>query len=297
MQSALEAIIYAADEPATLDQLSKAVEADKVEVRAALDLLVASYSTDDRGIEIRKVAGGWKFYTKPQHHDVVRRFIKSLQPPIRLTMAALETLAVIAYKQPVTVPEINEIRGVNVGGVIKTLLEKRLITTAGRKEVIGRPILYRTSKQFLMRFGLSDLDELPSLKEFEQLAQAALGSDAGIAPTQPEGETEGAAVSPNVAADAAEEVNVAPARPEDSRGSFTPASSADADSMAGASNEQSVEAARADASGEQSAEAESSASPAETAAETFADATGDTADSASERSRAAKVGGPATEHS
>jgi segregation and condensation protein B len=270
MQSALEAIIYAADEPATLDQLSKAVEADKVEVRAALDLLVASYSTDDRGIEIRKVAGGWKFYTKPQHHDVVRRFIKSLQPPIRLTMAALETLAVIAYKQPVTVPEINEIRGVNVGGVIKTLLEKRLITTAGRKEVIGRPILYRTSKQFLMRFGLSDLDELPSLKEFEQLAQAALGSDAGIAPTQSEGETEGAAVSPNVAADAVEEVNVALARPEDSRGSFTPASSA---------------------------EAESSASPAETAAETFADATGDTADSGSERSRAAKVGGPATEHS
>jgi segregation and condensation protein B len=115
----------------------------------------------------------------------VRKFIKSLQPPLRLTMPALETLAVIAYKQPVTVPEINEIRGVNVGGVIKTLLEKRLITTAGRKEVIGRPILYRTSKQFMIRFGLSDLDELPSLKEFEQLAQAALGSDTGIAPTEP----------------------------------------------------------------------------------------------------------------
>ena len=158
----------------------------------ALDLLVASYQTDERGIEVRKVAGGWKFYTKPQHHDVVRKFIKSLQPPLRLTMPALETLAVIAYKQPVTVPEINEIRGVHVGGVIKTLLEKRLITTAGRKEVIGRPILYRTSKQFMMRFGLSDLDELPSLKEFEQLAQAALGSDAGIAPVEPEG---GAAAS------------------------------------------------------------------------------------------------------
>jgi len=186
IQSALEAIIYAADEPATLDQLAKALGAEKAEVRAALDSLVAAYQTDDRGIEIRKVAGGWKFYTKPQHHDVVRRFIKSLQPPIRLTMPALETLAVIAYKQPVTVPEINEIRGVHVGGVIKTLLEKRLITTAGRKEVIGRPILYRTSKQFMMRFGLSDLDELPSLKEFEQLAQAALDSDAGIAPTEPE---------------------------------------------------------------------------------------------------------------
>jgi segregation and condensation protein B len=186
IQSSLEAIIYAADEPATLDQISKALGIEKLEARAALEQLTAAYQTDDRGIEVRKVAGGWKFYTKAQHHDVVRKFIKSLQPPLRLTMPALETLAVIAYKQPVTVPEINEIRGVHVGGVIKTLLEKRLITTAGRKEVIGRPILYRTSKQFMMRFGLSDLDELPSLKEFEALAQAALGSDEGIAEAQPE---------------------------------------------------------------------------------------------------------------
>jgi segregation and condensation protein B len=186
IKAALESIIYAADEPATLDQIAGAIGVDKAVARAALDLLVASYQTDERGIEVRKVAGGWKFYTKPQHHDVVRKFIKSLQPPLRLTMPALETLAVIAYKQPVTVPEINEIRGVHVGGVIKTLLEKRLITTAGRKEVIGRPILYRTSKQFMMRFGLSDLDELPSLKEFEQLAQAALGSDSGIAPVETE---------------------------------------------------------------------------------------------------------------
>jgi segregation and condensation protein B len=185
IQAALEAIIYAADEPATIDQIANALGVEKLEARTALDFLVASYQTDERGVEVRKVAGGWKFYTKAQHHDVVRRFIKSLQPPLRLTMPALETLAVIAYKQPATVPEINEIRGVNVGGVIKTLLEKRLITTAGRKEVIGRPILYRTSKQFLIRFGLSDLDELPSLKEFEQLAQAALGSDAGIAPIEP----------------------------------------------------------------------------------------------------------------
>jgi segregation and condensation protein B len=185
LQAALEAIIYAADEPATLEQIANALGVEKMEARGALDLLTAAYQIDERGIEVRKVAGGWKFYTKPQHHEVVRKFIKSLQPPLRLTMPALETLAVIAYKQPVTVPEINEIRGVNVGGVIKTLLEKRLITTAGRKEVIGRPILYRTSKQFMIRFGLSDLDELPSLKEFEQLAQAALGSDTGIAPMEP----------------------------------------------------------------------------------------------------------------
>jgi segregation and condensation protein B len=186
IQASLEAIIYAADEPATLDQIANALGVEKTVARAALDLLSASYQTEQRGIEVRKVAGGWKFYTKPEHHDAVRKFIKSLQPPLRLTMPALETLAVIAYKQPVTVPEINEIRGVNVGGVIKTLLEKRLITTSGRKEVIGRPILYRTSKQFMMRFGLSDLDELPSLKEFEQLAQAALGSDTGIAASEPE---------------------------------------------------------------------------------------------------------------
>jgi segregation and condensation protein B len=145
--------------------------------------LVASYAAEDRGVEVRHVAGGYKMYTKPQHHDMVRRFIKSLRPPLRLTMPALETLAVIAYKQPVTAPEIQEIRGVNTSGVLKTLLDKRLISTAGRKEVIGRPILYRTSKDFLMRFGLSDLEELPSLKEFEALAREALGSDEGLAPS------------------------------------------------------------------------------------------------------------------
>ena len=155
-------------------------------------------------MEIRKVAGGWKMYTKPQHHDVVRKFIKSLRPPVRLTMPALETLAVIAYKQPVTGPEINEIRGVNCGGVLKTLLEKRLISTAGRKEVIGRPILYRTSKDFLMRFGLSDFEELPSLKEFEQLAQAALGSDDGIAPIEPEDRAEDRSVDAHARAEQAE---------------------------------------------------------------------------------------------
>jgi len=206
IQSSLEAIIYAADEPATLDQISKALGIEKPEARAALEQLTAAYQTDDRGIEVRKVAGGWKFYTKAQHHDVVRKFIKSLQPPLRLTMPALETLAVIAYKQPVTVPEINEIRGVHVGGVIKTLLEKRLITTAGRKEVIGRPILYRTSKQFMMRFGLSDLDELPSLKEFEALAQAALGSDEGIAEAEPE---ESAAIGSEIVDAEVVEVEVA----------------------------------------------------------------------------------------
>jgi segregation and condensation protein B len=180
-KAALEAIIYAADDPATIEQLATALGEEKLAVQASLDELLASYTADERGIEVRAVAGGYKMYTKPQHHDVVRRFIKSLRPPLRLTMPALETLAVIAYKQPVTAPEIQEIRGVNTSGVLKTLLDKRLITTAGRKEVIGRPILYKSSKEFLMRFGLSDLDELPSLKEFEALAREALGSDEGVA--------------------------------------------------------------------------------------------------------------------
>jgi segregation and condensation protein B len=180
-RAALEAIIYAADEPATIEQLAAALGEEKLVVQASLDELMAGCATEQRGVEIRAVAGGYKMYTKPQQHDVVRRFIKSLRPPLRLTMPALETLAVIAYKQPVTGPEIGEIRGVNTSGVLKTLLDKRLIATAGRKEVIGRPILYRTSKEFLMRFGLSDLEELPSLKEFEALAREALGSDEGIA--------------------------------------------------------------------------------------------------------------------
>jgi segregation and condensation protein B len=154
LKGALEAIIYAADEPATLDQIAKAVGEEKDVVRAALDEMIATYAAEDRGVEIRAVAGGYKFYTKPQHHEVVRRFIKSLRPPLRLTMPALETLAVIAYRQPVTGPEIQEIRGVNVSGVIKTLLEKRLIVTAGRKAVMGRPIMYRSSKEFLMPFPI-----------------------------------------------------------------------------------------------------------------------------------------------
>jgi segregation and condensation protein B len=212
LKGALEAIIYAADEPATLEQLANALGEQKHLVRAALDELVASYAAEERGVEIRAVAGGFKYYTKPQHHDVVRRFIKSLRPPLRLTMPALETLAVIAYKQPVTGPEVQEIRGVNCAGVLKTLLEKRLITTAGRKAVLGRPILYRTSKDFLMRFGLSDVDELPSLKEFEQLARAALGADEGIAPIEPEVEPapEAAASAPNEATSSGQVVPGAP---------------------------------------------------------------------------------------
>jgi segregation and condensation protein B len=142
----------------------------RLRVRALVEELIADYSSEEHGMEIRQVAGGFRMATKPEHHDVVRAFARSLKPPVRLSIAALETLAVIAYKQPVTAPEITEIRGVEAAGVLGTLLDRKLITTAGRKQVIGRPILYKTSKQFLMRFGLNELSELPSMEEFEKLA-------------------------------------------------------------------------------------------------------------------------------
>ncbi|MCU1303253.1 MAG: condensin subunit ScpB [Candidatus Sulfotelmatobacter sp.] len=181
LKAQLEAIIYAAETPITAEQLVQLVKepvsaegaADEPEVksrvRAALEELLADYSSQDHGIEIRQVAGGYRMSTKPEQHEMVRGFAKSLKPPIRLSLPALETLAVIAYKQPATVPEINEIRGVDSGGVIATLLDRKLITTSGRKQVIGRPILYKTTKEFLMRFGLKDVNELPSMEEFEKL--------------------------------------------------------------------------------------------------------------------------------
>lgn len=284
IQASLEAIIYAADEPATLDQIAKALGLEKPQVREALEELAAKYQTDDRGIEVRKVAGGWKFYTKAQHHDVVRKFIKSLQPPLRLTMPALETLAVIAYKQPATVPEINEIRGVHVGGVIKTLLEKKLITTAGRKDVIGRPILYRTSKQFMLRFGLSDLDELPSLKEFEALAQAALGSDEGIAEIQPEEGEQGTVVVEGEFVTEAEAEAELDAEMTDA----TLDVSADAP-------DETLKDAVSDVSGEQEAASESLGSPAQIASETFVDLDNGAAEEQS-KSRAASAAANGTKN-
>jgi segregation and condensation protein B len=153
----------------------------KVWVSGIIDELVAEYGSAERGMEIRQIAGGYHMATKPEHHDVVVNFAKSLKPPVRLSLQALETLAVIAYKQPVTVPEISEIRGVDTSGVIATLLDRKLITTAGRKQVIGRPILYKTTKEFLLRFGLNDVSELPSMAEFEKLGdpQSDLFATAG----------------------------------------------------------------------------------------------------------------------
>jgi segregation and condensation protein B len=190
LKAKLEAIIYAAETPITLDQLvqltkesglsevgKEAQDDAKSRVGAALQELISEYSSPAHGVEIREVAGGYRMSTKPEQHDVVRAFAKSLKPPIRLSLPALETLAVIAYKQPATVPEISEIRGVDSGGVIATLLDRKLITTAGRKQVIGRPILYKTTKEFLLRFGLKDVNELPSMEEFEKLVSESFESD------------------------------------------------------------------------------------------------------------------------
>jgi len=170
LSALLEAIVYLAKEPVSLDAIQKALpEVDRSELQQTLNGLIERYRSPNHGVEIREVAGGYRFSTKPEHHEVLKQFIKAQIPPTRLSLAALETLAVIAYRQPATIPEIQEIRGVHASGVIKTLLDKKFITTAGRKEVLGRPILYKTTREFLVHFGLKDLSELPSMEEFEEL--------------------------------------------------------------------------------------------------------------------------------
>jgi len=178
LKALIEGIIYVAPEPVALEAILKALEGEERErVKAKLQELLADYQQAQHGIQIRQVAGGYKFSSKAEHHDVLRKFVKSLKPPLRLSRPALETLAVIAYRQPATLPEIEEIRGVDCAGVVHTLLERKLVVTAGRKSVVGRPVLYRTSHDFLVHFGLKDVSELPSLKEFEELARRALGSE------------------------------------------------------------------------------------------------------------------------
>ena len=165
------------EKPAAEDAKRAARQRDREvreELRRAMQELIADYAEGDRGMEIREIAGGYRVGTKPEYHDAVRGFVKSLKPPIKLSLQALETLAVIAYKQPVTAPEVGEIRGVDSAGVIGSLISRKLITTAGRKQVIGRPILYKTTKEFLLRFGLKDLNELPSMEEFEKMAAGEL---------------------------------------------------------------------------------------------------------------------------
>jgi segregation and condensation protein B len=191
LKALIEAIVYVAPEPVSLEAITKSLDGEERErVKEKLEELIQEFERGEHGIQIRAVGGGYRFSSKTEHHEILRKFVKSLKPAVRLSKPALETLAVVAYRQPATLPEIEEIRGVDCGGVIHTLLEKKLVVTAGRKNVVGRPILYRTSKEFLFHFGLKDVGELPSLKEFEELARQALGSDLpmdleGVSPDTP----------------------------------------------------------------------------------------------------------------
>ncbi len=171
LKPAIESLLFVSDEPLPFKQLCKILgEVPEQDVLTALNELAADYDARSSGLEIREIAGGWRISTRPQNHEFIRKYLKS-RPSARLSLPALETLAVIAYKQPITIPEILEIRGVSSSSAIKTLLEKRLIVTKGRKETVGKPMMYGTSKEFLIQFGLKDLNELPSIEDFEDLAQ------------------------------------------------------------------------------------------------------------------------------
>ncbi len=170
LMALVEALIFVADEPVTAKLIAEVLEEDKGAVKAAVEQLVAEYAERGSGLQIREIAGGYQLATRTELHEEVRAFLKT-RPSAKLSIASLETLAVIAYKQPVTVPEILEIRGVQSATSIKTLLDKRLIVAKGRKETVGRPMMYGTSKEFLIQFGLNDLSELPSIEDFEDLTQ------------------------------------------------------------------------------------------------------------------------------
>jgi segregation and condensation protein B len=182
LKAVLEAIVYVTDEPLSAQQMAAALERPIDLVKRLLDELVEEFAAPGHGLNIREIAGGYKMATKAEHHEAVRAFVKKLTPPLKLSLAALETLAVIAYKQPVTTPEIMDIRGVQGASVLQTLLDRKLIAEAGRKSVVGKPILYKTTKEFLVQFGLKDLSELPTLKEFEELGRLSV--------SEPEPETQ-----------------------------------------------------------------------------------------------------------
>ena len=165
----IEALIFVSDEPLTVKSIADVLKEEKSVISEAVVSLAEEFNARNGGLQLREVAGGWQFATKPEYHEHVRTFLKT-RPSAKLTIASLETLAVIAYRQPVTVPEILEIRGVQSPSSIKTLLDKKLIVAKGRKETVGRPMMYGTSKEFLLQFGLKDLSELPSVEDFHDLS-------------------------------------------------------------------------------------------------------------------------------
>jgi segregation and condensation protein B len=214
LKAVIEAIVYVAEESVTAPQVASALGAPEAVVKKLLEALVADYAGAEHGVMIREIAGGFKMATKPEHHEAVRTFAKSLKPPLKLSLAALETLATIAYKQPVTGPEIMEIRGVQGAGVLKTLLDRKLIQASGRKNVIGRPMLYRTTKEFQVQFGLKDLSELPTLKEFEELRRMAAGEEEEAPAEAPENTPAQAEAQPAEPQAQPAEAEAQPAEPE-----------------------------------------------------------------------------------
>jgi len=165
----IEALIFVSEEPLSVKTIADVLKEDKEVITATVQSLAQEFNARNGGLQLREVAGGWQFATRPEYHEHVRAFLKT-RPSAKLSIASLETLAVIAYRQPVTVPEILEIRGVQSPSAIKTLLDKKLIVAKGRKETVGRPMMYGTSKEFLMQFGLKDLSELPSVEDFQDLS-------------------------------------------------------------------------------------------------------------------------------
>lgn len=172
LKAIAEALIFVAEEPLSARTIAEVIDVDREAIEKAIGELVAEYDARNSGLQLREIAAGWQIATRPEHHEQIRAYLKS-RPSAKLSLASLETLAVIAYKQPVTVPEILEIRGVQSPSAIKTLLDKRLIVAKGRKETVGRPMMYGTSKEFLIQFGLKDLSELPSIEDFQDLAGGA----------------------------------------------------------------------------------------------------------------------------
>jgi len=226
LRAVLEALIYVAEEPLTMAQIAAGLDQPVESIAPLLAQLIAEFDRPEHGVNIREVAGGYKMATKPEHHEAVRSFVKSLKAPMKLSLPALETLAVVAYKQPVTAPEIMEIRGVQGAGVLKTLLDRKLIAVAGRKDVIGKPMLYKTTKEFLIQFGLKDLSELPSLKEFEEIRRMAF-ADSEIPPAPAAQPVETAAgPAPATAAAPAEVPGGSEAAPAESEALAEPAPTA-----------------------------------------------------------------------
>ena len=172
MRAVMEAIIYVADDPVKIEHFQEVFPGESREnIKQALTEMVDAFNQREGGMQIREIAGGWRMTTLPEHHEYIRSYLKT-RPSAKLSLAALETLAVIAYKQPVTQAEIQAIRGKKSNSsTLQTLLEKKLVSIQGRKQVVGRPILYGTSREFLIHFGLSSLADLPTLEEFAQLAE------------------------------------------------------------------------------------------------------------------------------